>query len=657
MLPERITVVNETGLPDEIINGAVQEQFIETSALNWGRPTTFQNYTGRGSMLSRAEYRTPTNVIDEIKLARDLAERDDDVAAAIGAMISTAFADGMENFHDDEKTVGLFNAAAREMNLDGVLKEFYREYLIAGSLTSVALFTRENLEWSPSSGENREDSMATPVAGVIHGENIRVIGDDTFGTADLAYDPEDERLREWLLAYFNPETSAARKRQMGLENRVAANMFTGIVNPNDVDDECSPYNGDQLFLLNPRLVHRTTMPKGSWKYPRPLLTRDFSLLEAKRLLNIMDFALLQGGSNFIVVVRKGSDKLPATPVELASLGNVLRSASKTGVIVGDHRLSIEVITPELKELLNPEKRRLLGRKLASALLRIPEAGVEQPGSEGMKTEVELLSRVITADRHDIKRHVERFIYREMVRRNKSTFTNGAPKLWFPKVVLQGTNYFTDYVLKLRDRGDIPRKWAVEAGGFDYEAGKQQRQRELDAGDDETLMPAAVPFSSPDMGPQDNNEGRPSGGGPEPGKPTRQIQKTPGESIRAYFDEELDKVVRVGEITNAILEEYDGKFEVGRITSIERDALEKEEAIVRGSVMAVPVNPDVATHEEKAVRLREGLSMIVGRRKTDGAFMAKVLVFREPEFSINDAESAAARWGFPIPELDEPDPAR
>lgn len=652
--PDQVTVVNETGLPDELVNGAVQDYFVEHSALAWGRQTTFQNYSGRGSMLARREYRTPTNVIDEIKLARDLAERDDDVAAAIGAMVATAFADGMENFHEDEKTVGLFNAAAREMNLDGVLKEFYREYLIAGSLTSVSLFTRENLEWSPASGESREDSIATPVSGVLHAENIRVIGDDTFGTAPLAYDPEDERLREWLRKYFSPETSPARKRQMGLENRVAANMFTGIVKPEEADEECGGYNGDELFFLNPRMVHRTTMPKGSWKYPRPLLTRDFALLEAKRLLNILDFALLQGGANFIVIVKKGTDERPATPTELASLGNIARSASKTGVIVGDHRLNIEVITPDLQELLNPEKRRLLGRKLASALLRIPEASVEQPGAEGMKTEVELLSRVITNDRHDIKRHIERFIYKEMVKRNKTTFTKGSPKVWFPKIVLQGTQFFTDYVLKLRDRGDIPRKWAVEAGGFDYESGVQQRQRELDAGDDETLAPAAVPFSSPEMGPQDNQEGRPKGAGPDSARPTKRIQKTPGESVRAYFDEEVDRVVRIGEVTQTILEEH-GDYQLGRITSLEREALEKEEAIVRGGVMAVPVNLDVPTHEEKAARLRDGLSMIVGRRKTDGAFLAKVIVFREPEYSMEMAENAVARWGFPLQLLEEGDP--
>jgi hypothetical protein len=42
------------------------------------------------------------------------------------------------------------------------------------------------------------------------------------------------------------------------------------------------------------------------------------------------------------------------------------------VIVGDHRLSFEIITPKLDELLNRDKRKLLGRKIASRLLRVPE---------------------------------------------------------------------------------------------------------------------------------------------------------------------------------------------------------------------------------------------------------------------------------------------
>ena len=73
-------------------------------------------------------------------------------------------------------------------------------------------------------------------------------------------------------------------------------------------------------------------------------------------------------------------------------------------------------------------------------------------------------------------------------------------------------------------------------------------------------------------------------------------------------------------------------------------------------MGVPVNQHVAVREEKALKLRDGLRMVVGQRLTDGALLAKLLVFREPEFSINDAETAVARWGYPMAELqpeDEP----
>jgi hypothetical protein len=645
---DRVTVVNETELPDQAVLDVVRDHFVENASMAWGRATSFQNYAGTGSMLTRREYRTPTNVIDEIKLARDLAERDDDVGAVMGQMLATAFADGMQNFHEDERTVGVFNACAREANLDFALKEMYREYLISSQLVTATLFTRDNLEWTPVEGRTRSESVAVPLIGVLPAENIRCLGDDTFGTAELAYDPDDPNLRSWLETFFSDRTSPAKKAEMGRQNRVAANMFTGRVGQDELNPyEDSAYRSGDLYRLNPRMVHRSTMPKGNWAYPRPLLTRNFALLEAKRLLNILDFALLQGGSNFIVVVKKGSDQMPARPEEITNLKTVVRAASKTGVIVGDHRLSIDVITPDLKELLNPEKRRLLGRKLAMAMLRVAEAGVEEPGVEGMRVETEMYAKVVTSDRHDIKRHVERFIYAETVRRNKRIFPRGAPKIWFPKIILQGTQYFNDLVLKLLDRGDIPRKWAVEAAGFDWEAGVQQRQREIDAGADEVMEPPFVPHSSPDSGPQDNGPGRPRGGADD--RPRQTIRQTPGETIRAYYDETAEQVVRVGQITQDILDQYP-EWSVGRITAFEREALEADEPLVRGGLAGVPVNREIKVTEEKAVRLRAGLSMIVGTRVTDGALVAKLVTFREPEFSLADAENAVARWGWPIPGL-------
>jgi len=657
---DRGMIVNETDLPDQEVEDAVATHFVENAAMAYGRHNDFQTYQQQGSLLARSQYKAPASVIDEIRLARELAEKDDDIRAALGWSVASAFKDGMQNFHEDEKTVALFNEMAREGNFDRALKEMYREYLISAQCNTVTLFTRANMEFQRfGSEEIQEESLASPLIGVLPAEQVRVLGNDMFGNGTLAYDPDSERLRTWLDEYFDAGTSAARKHAMGMEDRVTASMFTGKVDidPLSADIEEQPCYGNSLYLLNPRMVARTTMPKGNWKYPRPPLTSNFALLEAKRLLNIMDYALLQGGSNFIVIAKKGTDQLPAEGAEVRNLKQVVSRASKTGVIVGDHRLSIEILTPDLKELLNPQKRRLLGRKLAMALLRVPEHGTEEPGGEGMKAELTMMADVITGDRNDLKRHMTGFIYQEARKRNKKVFTKGIPTLWFPKVILQDSNFFSDYVLKLRDRGDIPRRWAVEAAGYPYDAAIQERQREVDADVDETMAPAAVPFSSPEMGPQDNPEGRPNGaktGRPttDPGgKPRTTVQRNKGETIKAEFDKDADRLVRSGVNIRALLEEYPG-YEVGRIKKIETEAIVNGEPVRQAALAMIPVNQGYEVREQKALNLAEGLRVIVGRRKGDEAFVAKLLVFREPEYSGHEAEERAIRWGFPQVVVDE-----
>lgn len=668
--PERLppglgTVVNDSGLPDDVVMGATQTYFEEHTAMSYGQ-NDFQMYSNRsGSMLARADYQAPTNVIDEIKLARDLAEKDDDIRETMGAMIALAFSEGMQNFHEDERSLAAFNAVCEYMNMDGRLKEVYREYLIASQFTTVSLFTRAQLNINPSTGNRRLGvSVASPLIGVLLSEHVRVVGNDMFGKAQLAYDPPEEKLRLWLEEFFGSNTSPARKDEMRRQDRVAATMFTGAVEIDPLDpreDQPSMWGYTKLFLLNPRMCHRTTMPKGSWKYPRPLLTANFALLEAKRLLNIMDYALLQGGSNFIVVAKKGSDQRPAQPEEVMNLREVVRRASRTGVIVGDHRLSFEIITPKLEELLNAEKRHLIGRKLAMLMLRVPEPGDPE---KGVEVEAEIAPRVIESDRRDIKRHFEGNVYGEVVKRNPRLFPRGRATLWFPKIILQGTQYFTDFILKLRDRGDIPRSWAVAAAGFSWEAAVQTRKGELARGEDEIMQPGSVPHSSEEKGPQDNNEGRPKGSGDGSQKdkfaPSKTVQRNKGETVKAWYDRTLERVVRVGEITYAILEEFQATKSEREVSITEREAIEGEQPVQKGATVIVPVNVGVPLRDLQAVQLREGIAMVVGKRIYDDAIMAAALVFREPDFTARDAETRVARWGFPLALLEsgdpEPDPA-
>lgn len=676
-----VIIDNRTNLPDAEVRQAIEAHWVETAAMQFGHPSSFQMYATNpnGSMLSRSPFRTPTNVIEEIKLARSVVDTDDDIAAVVGQSIATAFGDGMQNLHEDERTIALFNKvcgpqAAGGMNMDMVLKEMYREYLIAASVTTLSLFTRTRYNFTPNGGgQSIQEQLATPVVGVLPAENIRVTSNDLFGNGELAYDCTDAILKEWLDKFFDPRTTAAVKNQMRQEQPVLAAVFTGRIQV-PWNDQDMFTQGKTLYTLNNRMVHRTTMPKGASAYPRPPLTANFALLEAKRLLNIMDYALLQGGTNYIVIAKQGSDQLPAQQPEIDNLVDQVRSASRTGVLVGDHRLSVDIITPELKELLNPDKRKLIGRKLAMALLRIPEQVTHDSGNAGAGQELEFTARSITADRRDIKRHVEGTVYEEIVARNKSVFSKGTPSLWFPKIVLSGVKDFFDSVIKARDRGDIPRKYAVELLGFDYESGVAQRKREKDNGDDEVMTPGNVPFNGAGGNPPGDlapGGGRPPGSSPSNGRPggapggnidpsQRQRALPPGvgavgEAVASRWDEGVSRVVRYGEVTAELLESHPD-YTQGRVTRVEQAAVETGEVQQEAASIVIPVNLSYETAGELRVfRLADGLGVVCGQRQVDGAIVARALSFREPQFNLQSAEEAAIRWGFITSLYHHPDP--
>jgi hypothetical protein len=651
---------NRTDLPDR----AILEYFEEnTAAFGWtGDRPQITPFSGTGSALARTKWQPPTNVIDEIKLARDLAERDDDVAPAIESLIAAAFSDGYQNQHPDEQIEHTFEKLTEDMGLRRVLMEFYREWLISYQINSVTIFTRASYDIRPE-GTSRvlTRNVASPLCGVLPAENIRVLGDDLFGQAATAFVPEGE-LAEWLQTFFSASTTPAKKAQMRRENPVRAALFIEKVNITDENLKLDLFNsGGDAYRLNPSMVARSTAAKGSWSYPRPPLTRNLPLLEAKRLLNIMDHALLQGGTNYIIVAKKGSKEQPALQPEIDNLREVVKRASRTGVLIGDHRIDIEIVTPDLSELLNPDKRVMIGHKLSTSMLRVPQFAADDKG-QAVVTFTELLQRIITSDRSVVRDHVHDHVWTKVMTRNQSVFGRAdRPGLWFPRVILQGFQFFTDYLLKMYDRGDLPRKWMVEFGGFDYEAAIAQKKRENDNNHDQIFMPPAVPFSSPQNGPggspgpQDANPGPGRGNTSDPRAPSRVIRRTPGETVRAHWDEDENTVIRIGELTEQIIREFPDA-EIGRMTPIEIEACNAMETMQRGPTIVVPVNTDVELDDFRVVRLDENVSLVTGRRAPDGAVLARAICAREPAYTRQSTEDIAIRWGYDVP-LEQSEPPR
>jgi hypothetical protein len=658
-------ILNESDLPDQV----VETYFSENASLMGLHPSsTYSTYSNSGSLMTRAKWHPPQNIIEEICMARELAERDDDVAATIGMMVALAFGDGMQHAHRDEVTVSMFDEIADEAMLIEKFKEMYREWLISHQIVTAVVYRRDSVSFTPMGADRqRSRNVSLPMVAVLPTEQIRVIGNDIFGNAKLAYRPFSGRQEQWLMEYFSDQTSAGRKAEMRKQDPILTTLLTSQVAwDNSTEGGVSwvygdlrdPVIGDYVYTLNPQFVSRLTGPKGQWQHPRPMLTRNMPLLEAKRLLTIMDYCLLEAGANFLLVVKKGSDARPALPEEIANLRDTVVRASRAGVLIGDHRVNVEIITPKLDELLNPEKRKLIGRKLSSALLRTPDiANADGGAAQEILTITEILARVVNSDRDDLRRHMRKAVYKPTAARNDIS----VPMIWFPKIILQGLQFFSDLVLGLRDRGDIPRSYAVEWAGWDWTAAVERRKQEKASGDDKVMTPAAVPFSSPNAGPQDRGGGRPTGSktgqntqtAPGTGKTT--VQKNAGETIKAMWDGEDGPIYRAGELTYTLLETYADTKRIGRITKDELAALRQIEAdpdcgvISEGSLTIIPVNAEYSIEDMKAVRLSDGISAMIGNRPEDGAVVTRALVFREPEYKALDAEELALRWGFEVPE--------
>jgi hypothetical protein len=55
------------------------------------------------------------------------------------------------------------------------------------------------------------------------------------------------------------------------------------------------------------------------------------------------------------LIRKGTDQLPGKPEEIDQLKAQVTTVARVPIIIGDHRLSVEIVTPKTDNTLNGDK--------------------------------------------------------------------------------------------------------------------------------------------------------------------------------------------------------------------------------------------------------------------------------------------------------------
>ena len=516
-------VVSEVA-PDEVLGSQAFQEVgpsIQRALAAWAEDIRQEPRRDRG-LFQRNKYVTPGDVFGQIALAYDAAD-DDVVSGVLETSESVAF-QKVTFESEDKDQENVWNQIGRDLNLDGFVRTAFRELNLVSQIYPVRWWGQKKYKVSGKGDGGRERrkefNLTVPVSlGFLDPTRVVPVGGDIFGKTKLAWLASDEEL------------TAIDKDP---EDRLVRALFTGRYNPSKSEQaklQKENIDVDRLALLNSDFVYRHTLTKAPFdRWANVRMKPLFPLLDLKHQLREMDRAWLLGGINFVVLVTRGSDERPTSPSEVQSTAAMMRTQSKSPVIVTDHRISIEIITPEVEHILNPEKWETLDERILMKMWGTFQTQTDTGGAETSVTLGKVIARGLSSRRHMLKRSIEEDIIRATQEHPANEDFNEKVRLEFrPRhIELEFDTQLAQILQELRDRGDLSRETTLSEFGFDQELEALRREAEDEKYED-IFKPVNVPFDSPDKTTPDGSGrkgGRPPGGpggeGQPPPEPARGV---------------------------------------------------------------------------------------------------------------------------------------
>lgn len=487
-------ILNDTAVADEEVMNALASQHPEYRQLAaWASASTRRS----GGIFERDRYVTPERIFDQFKLAQHACDSDDVVSGVLESTEALAFSK-MSVAAEEEDEEDIWNQIAANLNMDGLLRQMWRELFTVSQFYAVTWWDRKDFKVRGKSdkGVTRKKTfknLLVPV-GVTLLDPLKVVpvGDFMFNQEKLAYIASREQGEQFdeVLAGTNTTDLMVlnlieRRYEPSREEKKHLAEMTGV-------------NVDNLFILNENRVWRHTATRPDYmRFATCRMKSVFELLDLKNQLREMDRAHLVGGTNFIILVKKGSDEMPAKATEVQALAAQVRASARVPVIVGDHRIEIEIITPKQDMVLKPERYNTIDARVTARLYQIFMTGNYAAGAKGDDSIklARVVARGLEARRHMMRRDLEKHLFFETFDRNDQ-FTS-EPKLRFhPKrIALDFDPNVATYLQDLRDRGDISRETMLQELDLSQPEEARQREREAEHYDD-VFAPVNVPFSTP-----------------------------------------------------------------------------------------------------------------------------------------------------------------
>lgn len=590
--PASITYINEAGVPEETVEVIRGMREVASVIEKWSRSLAVgEAEAPTADLFNRGRWQGASHtfaVMDQVSRA---VEHDDILSTLADVMEALAFQKTRFEMYDDDQE-DMWNQWAADVDLDSRLREQFRELFKVSQFYVGLWWERKIYSVRNKAIEDVLDEVKTLEDEKEQEEYERELERYEALPSDQKFDPETgggmqkplpplpprgkgkgnrNRKKKFpvlvptAMTIFEPTKVVpvgnlmfGRERFAYIASEGEDEAFGSVMSGDIVDDQVlrlmerkyTPDRGESQYLeslgINPKrlwlfkqdAVFRHTLTRANYERFCPIrLKAILPILDMKNHLRASDRASLVGNTNFIVVIKKGTDKLPAKAAEIANLQEQAKVVARMPILVGDHRLSVEIVSPALDNTLIESRWEVLDSRLVFKAL-----GTFQPtiqGGLGSSSGVSEMSRVVARGienrRHEMMRTLEKAIFKAVVDKNEGVLDETPTLAFTPKRV--SLDFNTDVIqaiLKLRDRGDLSRETMLEEVDFDQDVEVLRRAREK-AIYDETFN-SGVPHGSPEANPFAANAGNPAllnGGGqngPAAAKAAVPVGKAPTKGV-------------------------------------------------------------------------------------------------------------------------------
>lgn len=468
------------------------------------------------SLFNRDRYLMPATVYDQFKLASSALENDDTVSNALETTESFAF-DKLKFNADNDDEKAAWNALGTEWGLADRMREMWGE-LFKYSQVVVGMYWSENdikLPGKTTNGTKRKKvfknvKYPTDIT-MLDPLKIVPVGSFMFGREKLLYVPsreeaglidgvldgkiEDPLVRQLMLSEYTP--NVIEWEQIGQSGFVPAS--TTMLNA-------------KFYLLNPNNVWRFTLTRPSYqKFANVRIKSIFPLLDLKENLRRRDRVHIVAATNFIVLIKKGSAALPADNKEIKALRAQAQTLAKMPLLVGDDRLSVEIITPPNDNTLKSESYELINSQISANLYHMflgsGRVGTTKDDSISL---ARIVSKGIEGRRSKMAKAFMDHVVQKIIDSNPSLFTDEMPELIFQpeKVSLEFDSATAMLLVQLFQQNAVSRETILNY--FDLDQDREAKRVLKEEQEYDAIFKPINPYNQ-----QDPKLGQSQGGNSDP----------------------------------------------------------------------------------------------------------------------------------------------